>query len=121
MHKPRLDDIALIAERITRSVTEVRGRAASPDHGVTVEVDSTGRITDLTVSETAVRAGADHLVSTLVHTHHATRNTRHAPKQTQLAKRDSRWEKIFGSALVSSSAHREVLEVPGDWPPLKAR
>ncbi|QKT12152.1 YbaB/EbfC family nucleoid-associated protein [Rhodococcus sp. W8901] len=70
-HSAPLDDLAVNARRVHEAVTLVRGRAQSAGGHVTTEVDATGRITALTITDTALAGGAAALAAIVTETHRA--------------------------------------------------
>ncbi|MGO4203891.1 YbaB/EbfC family nucleoid-associated protein [Rhodococcus sp. TAF43] len=66
-----LDDLAVKARRVHEAVTLVRGRAQSAGGHVTAEVDAAGRITALTITDTALAGGATTLAAIVTATHRA--------------------------------------------------
>ncbi|PTR24218.1 YbaB/EbfC DNA-binding family protein [Rhodococcus sp. OK519] len=66
-----LDDLAAKARRVHEAVTLVRGRAQSAGGHVTAEVDAAGRITALTITDTALAGGAAALAAIVTDTHRA--------------------------------------------------
>ncbi|CAM3188334.1 YbaB/EbfC family nucleoid-associated protein [Prescottella defluvii] len=66
-----LDDLAVKARRVHEAVTLVRGRVQSVGGHVTAEVDAAGRITALTITDTALAGGATALAAIVTATHRA--------------------------------------------------
>lgn len=66
-----LDELAVKARRVHEAVTLVRGRAQSAGGHVAAEVDAAGRITALTIADTALARGAVALAAIVADTHRA--------------------------------------------------
>ncbi|MFF2084382.1 hypothetical protein ACFVVM_11420 [Nocardia sp. NPDC058176] len=58
-------------DRVSARLAEIRGKASTPDAGVVVETDISGRITDLHLSDRAMTWGPHRLARSIADRHRA--------------------------------------------------
>jgi len=64
-----VEELAVKAARVHRSLLTLRGRATSRDGGVTIEVSIDGRITEMVVSQRFSQTSPDAAAEEIVRTH----------------------------------------------------